>query len=103
MKAAEETFLRQRPYGVTAESVERLPFRVRLAASPQDLQKVVDIRSSAFGRHLPSQGKALSTPEADDEFPEVLLLLAERKLDRRVLGSMRLQRNTRRPLRIESV
>ncbi len=33
----------------------------------------------------------------------MLLLLAERKLDKRVLGSMRLQPNVRRPLRIESV
>ena len=30
-------------------------------------------------------------------------MLAERKLDKRVLGSMRLQPNVRRPLRIESV
>lgn len=103
MKTAAGSFLRQRPYSVPVESRERLPFRVRLACGPQDLQKVVDIRASAFGRHLPSQGKALSTPEADDEFPEVLLLLAERKLDQRVLGSMRLQPNTRRSLRIESV
>jgi hypothetical protein len=45
----------------------------------------------------------LSKPEEDDRFEEVLLLVAERKLDRRVLGSLRLQPNNRRPLRIETV
>lgn len=103
MKQAVDVLKRERPYSVPVEAQERLPFRVRLAEGPQDLGKVVDIRSSAFARHLPAQGEALSKPEADDEFPEVLLLLAERKLDQRVLGSMRLQPNVRRPLRIESV
>ena len=103
MKPIAASVFRERPYSTAIELQENLPFRVRLAKGPQDLRKVVDIRSSAFARHLPSQGKALSTPEADDEFPEVLLLLAERKLDKRVLGSMRLQPNVRRPLRIESV
>ncbi len=45
----------------------------------------------------------MRVPEADDRFPDVLLLIAERKIDRRVLGSMRLQPNLSRPLRIESV
>jgi len=103
MKPISGSLFRDRPYSTAIEVQEDLPFRVRLARGPQDLRKVVDIRSSAFARNLPSQGEALSTPEADEEFPEVLLLLAERKLDKRVLGSMRLQPNIRRPLRIESV
>lgn len=94
---------RRRPYSVEVDQQENLPFRVRIAETPQDVRQVVEIRSSAFARHLPSQGAALSKPEADDEYQEVLLLLAERKLDGRVLGSIRLQPNIRRPLRIESV
>ena len=103
MKSAIEATRIQRPYSVALEARETLPFRVRLAEGPQDLEKVVEIRSSAFTRHLPSQGLTLRKPEADDQFPEVLLLIAERKLDQRVLGSMRLQPNLSRPLRIESV
>ena len=103
MNLATEGTLSRRPYSVDVDRRELLPFTVRLSESPQDLCQVVEIRSSAFARHLPSQGAALSKPEADDEYQEVLLLLAERKLDGRVLGSMRLQPNTRRPLRIESV
>ncbi len=41
-------------------------------------------------------------PEADDHRSDVLVLIAERKTDRRVLGSMRLQPNLFRPLRVES-
>ena len=94
---------RRRPYSVPSQRAEALPFRVRLVSSAQDLDAAVEIRSSAFARHLPEQGKALLQPEVDDRYKDVLLLIAERKLDRRVLGSMRLQPNLNRPLRIESV
>lgn len=103
MKPTADAGLRSRPYSVAAEVREVLPFRVRLASTAKDLDKVVEVRSSAYTRHLPNQGQTLSRPEVDDEYPEVLLLLAERKLDGHVLGSMRLQPNLRRPLRIESV
>jgi len=62
---------------------------------------VVEIRSSAFNRHFPELGSALRNAEADDHRPDVLLLIAERKLDGEVLGSMRLQPNIRRLLRVE--
>jgi hypothetical protein len=44
----------------------------------------------------------LREPEADDFRADTLLLIAESKLDRRVVGSVRLQPNFKRPLRIES-
>ena len=103
MKRPAFPFERRRPYSVAIERHEALPFRVRLVETPQDLASAVEIRSSAFARHLPSQGEALLAPEVDDGFDDVLLLIAERKLDRRVLGSLRLQPNLNRPLRIESV
>ncbi len=46
-------------------------------------------------------GNALREPEADDHRADVLILLAERKLDGRPLGSMRLQTNLHQPLRVE--
>jgi hypothetical protein len=72
-----------------------------MVESPQDLRNAVEIRSSAFARHIPAFGEALRYPEADDHRRDVLLLIAERKTDRKVIGSMRMQPNIHRPLRIE--
>ena len=47
-------------------------------------------------------GEKLRKPEADDLRSDALLLIAESKLDRSVVGSLRLQPNFTRPLRIES-
>jgi hypothetical protein len=43
----------------------------------------------------------LRSAEAEDFRADSLLLIAERKIDMRVLGSMRLQPNFNRPLRVE--
>lgn len=90
-----------RPYSVDVDFHERLPFRVRFVDSSQDLSKAVEIRSAAYARHVPAVGYALREPEADDHRADVLILLAERKLDGRPLGSMRLQTNLHQPLRVE--
>lgn len=90
-----------RPYSVPLETTQALPFRVRLVEDSQDLQRAVEIRSSAYSRHVPSVGQALRVAEADDHRPDVLLLIAERKADKRVLGSVRMQPNLWQPLRIE--
>lgn len=90
-----------RPYRAANAKSESLPFRVRLVRSPQDLEKVVEIRSSAYSRHYPHLAGALKEPEGEDLRSDVLLLIAERKLDQRAIGSMRLQPNFHRPLRIE--
>ena len=83
------------------ERRELLPFRVRLAESPQDIDGAVEIRAAAYARHIPALGQALRKPEADDLRPDALLLIAESKLDGVVVGSLRLQHNFDRPLRIE--
>lgn len=69
--------------------------------SPQDLQKAVEIRSSAYSRHVPEVGLALRVAESDDHRSDVISIFAERKADGRPLGSVRLQSNLSRPLRIE--
>jgi N-acyl amino acid synthase FeeM len=101
VKLAESPISHERPYSVPIETSEKLPFVVRMVETPQDLRKAVEIRSSAFARHIPSFGEALRDPEADDHRRDVLLLIAERKTDRKVIGSMRMQPNTYRPLRVE--
>lgn len=90
-----------RPYSVDVEVQELLPFRVRFVNGAKDLRDAVEIRSSAYSRHVPNVGRALREAEADDHRCDVLLLIAERKADRRVLGSVRMQPNFNQPLRIE--
>lgn len=101
MKSCSELLVPHRPYSVAVESRESLPFRVRLVDDAQDLDKAVEIRSSAYSRHLPDLAETLRTAEAEDYRPDVLLLVAERKIDQRAIGSMRLQPNFNRPLRVE--
>ena len=50
---------------------------------------------------MPSLGQSLKTPEAEDLKSDVLVLLAERKFDAQPIGSLRLQSNIRRPLRLQ--
>jgi hypothetical protein len=90
-----------RAYSVGSVRSERLPFRVRVVNSPQDLDKAVEVRASAYERHMPSLGQRLKLPEAEDLKPDVLVLLAERKFDSQPLGSLRLQSNLKRPLRLQ--
>ena len=101
MKVDTAAFAPERPYSVPAERRELLPFHVRLAESAQDIDRAVEIRAAAYARHIPALGKALRKPEADDLRPDALLLIAESKLDGVVVGSLRLQHNFDRPLRIE--
>ena len=91
-----------RPYSAVEKRVERLPFRVRLAGTPSDIEQAVQLRASAYSRHIPKLGEALREPEPEDSQPDVLVLVAERKLDRQVVGTMRLQPNINGPLKLES-
>lgn len=101
MKLDTTSLVPERPYSVAAERRELLPFHVRVAESPQDLRRAVEIRATAYARHIPDLGRVLREPEVDDFRPDALLLLAESKLDKAVVGSLRLQHNIDQPLRIE--
>ncbi|MEP6738959.1 MAG: hypothetical protein ABJA61_01185 [Caldimonas sp.] len=101
MKPDSTLVVPQRPYSMPVERTERLPFRIRLVDTAQDLAKAVEIRSSAYRRHLPQLGDSLRSAEAEDYRSDMLLLIAERKIDLRAVGSMRLQPNFKRPLRVE--
>jgi hypothetical protein len=101
VKIEEVSIRPARPYSLPVEASEALPFRIRLVLSTQDLLRAVEIRSSAYSRHVPVVGEALRVAEADDYRSDVLSIFAERKADGRALGSVRLQSNLSRPLRIE--
>ena len=80
---------------------EVLPFTVRLVGDDQDLSKAVQIRHSAYARHLPTFAETLKTPESADSEEGVVVLLAESKLDGSPLGTMRIQTNEFKPLCVE--
>jgi hypothetical protein len=85
----------------TVISEEKLPFTVRLVRNEEDLRKAVRIRHEAYQRHLPSFAESLRSPEASDGEEDVIILLAESKLDGSPIGTMRLQGNQNRPLPLE--
>lgn len=82
-------------------SEEKLPFTVRLVRDEEDLSKAVRIRHEAYRRHLPGFAESLRSPEASDCEDDVIILLAESKLDGSPIGTMRLQSNQNRPLPLE--
>lgn len=80
---------------------ERLPFTVKLVRDEDDLGKAVQIRHTAYARHLPDFAETLKTPESADAENGVVVLLAESKLDGSPLGTMRIQTNEFKPLSLE--
>lgn len=80
---------------------ERLPFTVRLVRSEDDLLKAVHLRHRAYARHMPVFAQDLRTPEPDDFEKDVVILLAESKVDGSAIGTMRIQSNFFRPINME--
>lgn len=80
---------------------ERLPFTVRVVRNEEELWKAVQIRHSAYARHVPEFAETLTRPEPLDAENGVVVLLAESKLDGAALGTMRIQTNYFKPLTLE--
>lgn len=81
---------------------ELLPFTVRLVRDDEALSKAVEIRHSAYSRHLPDFAQTLKTAESADMEDGCVVLLAESKLDGSPLGTMRIQTNQFKPLCLET-
>jgi len=92
-----------RPYTRPALETQPLPFRMRIAKSPEDIQRVCRHRGEAYARHQPDlvQRLSLCEPEADDLRDDVVLVMAESHEDGSILGSVRLTTNVNTPLRFE--
>lgn len=80
---------------------EFLPFTVRLVRDENDVRKAVQVRHSAYARHVPVMAEKLINPEPTDYEDGVAVLLAESKLDGSPLGTMRIQTNRFKSLSIE--
>jgi hypothetical protein len=87
--------------GSVRVGTERLAFEVRRVETQDDLFKVVAIRHEAYSRHLPELGRRLTAPEPADTEPGYTVLLAENRLDRTPLATVRLQVNEFGPLALE--
>lgn len=80
---------------------ERLPFTVRIVRNDDQLNKAVNIRHSAYARHIPAVAALLEQAETLDHDAGSVVLLAESKLDGSPLGTMRIQTNRFRKLALE--
>jgi hypothetical protein len=84
-----------------AMAIERLPFTIKLVRSDQDMRKAVQIRHAAYARHIPAFAQTLLEPELSDYEDDVVVLLAESKLDGSPLGSTRIKTNLYQRLSVE--
>lgn len=81
---------------------ELLPFRIRVAASEEDLKRVACLRKTAYARHLPAElTKELGKIEPMDRDSSVAVLLAESKVDHELFGTLRIQTNRNQPLALQ--
>lgn len=81
---------------------EWLPFTIEVVSSIKALRAAVQVRQSAYARHLPDFADSLVHPEPSDMLPGTTLLLARSKLDGSPMGSMRIQTNALRALPLEA-
>lgn len=80
---------------------ESLPFVVRTVSDDESLLRAVSLRAAAYGRHVPEYAHQLHAPEPADRAASSRILIAESKLDRLALGTMRIQTNLLGPLALE--
>ncbi|MEZ0606667.1 hypothetical protein ACAX43_31800 [Paraburkholderia sp. IW21] len=79
----------------------RLPFTVRVVDNDEALLRALRMRQAAYHRHVPEFARTMDREEPYDRDPGGLVLLAESKLDRSPVGTMRIQSNCFRPLALE--
>jgi hypothetical protein len=82
------------------QNPERMPFTIRIASGERDLRKAVEVRRTAYGRHLPEFAQKMAVEPCDRE-PGTTVLLAQAKLDDAPIGTIRIQTNEFAPLPVE--
>lgn len=78
-----------------------LPFSVRLVRTNGQLEKAVNVRTTAYGKRLPSIAESLVEPETEDRFRGSIILLAESKETLSPLGTLRIRTNLHGPTEFE--
>ncbi|MEM5436809.1 N-acyl amino acid synthase FeeM domain-containing protein [Paraburkholderia diazotrophica] len=100
IRTARDSEANQKVANIGLQEPERLPFTVRIAVAREDVAKAVAVRRSAYGRHLPEFARTM-TIEDTDVAPGTTILLAESRLDRAPIGTMRIQTNEFAELPVE--
>ena len=80
---------------------EYLPFNVTIARDVETLRAAVQVRQSAYARHLPDVARTMVDAESWDYAPGTVVLVARSKLDGSPLGTMRVHSNEFAPLPLE--
>lgn len=88
--------------GAPTVAANALPFVVRVVRTEEQLQKVCELRSVSYGRHLPEFGKTLAEPEPPDRMAGTVILLAQDKATGLAIGTMRIHLNTHEALPVQS-
>lgn len=66
------------------------------------MERAVALRSSAYARHAAPAADKLRVPESDDGRDDVVVLVAKSKLDDMVVGTIRLNSNSKTAMRFEA-
>jgi hypothetical protein len=102
---AVSAFADQKPVGMPPLNLrvtcEDLPFRVVIVRTEEQLRAACEVRSEAYGRHIPSFKEQFAEPDELDRQQGTLVFLAEDKETGQAIGSARLRTNARDPLQIE--
>jgi len=89
-----------RPVRLAAQD---LPITVKIVRTPEQLQRVCELRSIAYGARSPELGEKFSMPEAADHDAGNVVFIAEDKETGEVVGSVRLHTNLFKPVPLETV
>ena len=82
---------------------QELPITIRIVRTPEQLQRVCELRSTAYGHRNPALGQTLSQPESADFDPGTVVLIAESKSSGEVVGTLRIHTNLFQPVPMEGV
>jgi hypothetical protein len=92
------------PSGADSElSSSQLPFVVRVVRTEDHLRRVCEVRSQAYGRHVPEFGASLREPELFDREPGSVVFMVDDKATGQTIGTLRVHTNAHRPLPVQGV
>lgn len=78
-----------------------LGFTLQPVASHRDLLDACEVRSQAYGHHMPGMRQSLSEPDAIDQAKGTTVFVCRDKLSGLATGTMRIQTSRHGPLKME--
>jgi len=90
------------PLEFQAPHRELLNFTIRIVTNDYDLQRVQQLRATAYGHHLPHLAEQFGKPDPLDRSDDVVIFCAEDKATGDIVGSCRIQVNRSSILQIQT-